>query len=123
MAKQPRLRYGMPERWAVEWGEDQHGMFMGFGVGEVVQRLRYIPPGRFLMGSPEGELGRWQDEGPQHEAVVTGALQALELVPVETHGSGTSCRAAAAFTRSTLYTASPVQIAARLSMRRVSSGS
>ena len=67
MAKQPRLRYGMPERWAVEWGEDQHGMFMGFGVGEVVQRLRYIPPGRFLMGSPEGELGRWQDEGPQHE--------------------------------------------------------
>ena len=66
MAKQPRLRYGMPERWAVEWGEDQHGMFMGFGVGEVVQRLRYIPPGRFLMGSPEGELGRWEDEGPQH---------------------------------------------------------
>ena len=67
MAKQPRLRYGMPERWAVEWGEDQHGMFMGFGVGEVVQRLRYIPPGRFLMGSPEIELGRFYDEGPQHE--------------------------------------------------------
>jgi len=67
MAKQPRLRYGMPERWAVEWGEDQHGMFMGFGVGEVVQRLRYIPPGRFLMGSPEDELGRLEREGPQHE--------------------------------------------------------
>ena len=67
MAKQPRLRYGVPEPWAVEWGEDQHGMFMGFGVGEVVQRLRYIPPGRFLMGSPENELGRWSDEGPQHE--------------------------------------------------------
>ena len=66
MAKQPRLRYGMPERWAVEWGEDQHGMFMGFGVGEVVQRLRYIPPGRFLMGSPESELGRFDHEGPQH---------------------------------------------------------
>lgn len=67
MAKQPRLRYGVPEPWAVEWGEDQHGMFMGFGVGEVVQRLRYIPPGRFLMGSPESELGRWSAEGPQHE--------------------------------------------------------
>lgn len=66
MAKQPRLRYGMPEPWAVEWGEDQHGMFMGFGAGAVVQRLRYIPPGRFLMGSPENELGRWEDEGPQH---------------------------------------------------------
>ena len=67
MAKQPRLRYGIPEPWAVEWGHDQHGMFMGFGVGEVVQRLRYIPPGRFLMGSPKSELGRWQDEGPRHE--------------------------------------------------------
>ncbi len=66
MAKQPRLRYGMPEPWAVEWGQDHHGMFMGFGVGEVVQRLRYMPPGRFLMGSPEGELGRYGDEGPQH---------------------------------------------------------
>ena len=67
MAKQPRLRYGMPEPWAVEWGEDQHGMFMGFGAGAVVQRLRYIPPGRFLMGTPEGELGRLERERPQHE--------------------------------------------------------
>jgi formylglycine-generating enzyme required for sulfatase activity len=41
-------------------------MFMAFGVGDVVQRLRHIHPGRFLMGSPESELGRWEDEGPQH---------------------------------------------------------
>lgn len=40
---------------------------MGFGVGELVQKLRYIPPGRFLMGSSTREAGRSDDEGPQHE--------------------------------------------------------
>ena len=29
--------------------------------------MRALPAGRFLMGSPEGELGRDADEGPQHE--------------------------------------------------------
>ena len=36
-------------------------------VGDVDHRLRWIPPGRFLMGSPETEVGRWDDEGPVHE--------------------------------------------------------
>jgi len=56
----------MPEPWAVEWGEDRHGLFMSFAVDDCVQRLRYIPPGRFLMGSPASELGRWDNEGRQH---------------------------------------------------------
>jgi formylglycine-generating enzyme required for sulfatase activity len=29
--------------------------------------LVLIPGGTFIMGSPEDELGRWDDEGPQHE--------------------------------------------------------
>ncbi len=29
--------------------------------------MRWIPAGRFWMGSPEDEEGRWNDEGPQHE--------------------------------------------------------
>jgi formylglycine-generating enzyme required for sulfatase activity len=32
----------------------------------VVTHLRWIPPGRFLMGSPDEEVGRDSDEGPQH---------------------------------------------------------
>jgi formylglycine-generating enzyme required for sulfatase activity len=32
----------------------------------VVTHLRWIPPGRFLMGSPDDEVGRDNDEGPQH---------------------------------------------------------
>lgn len=57
--------------WVVERGEDRHGLFMSFAVGEVVQKLRWIPPGRFTMGSPENEAGRWVAEGPQHEVELT----------------------------------------------------
>ena len=30
-----------------------------------------IPPGTFLMGSPEGEPGRYSDEGPQHKVTIS----------------------------------------------------
>jgi len=53
--------------WAAELGEDRFGRFATFRVGEVAQRMRRIPPGRFLMGSPEWEAGRSDNEGPQHE--------------------------------------------------------
>ena len=32
--------------------------------------MRWIPPGRFLMGSPDGEEGRYDDEGPRHEVTL-----------------------------------------------------
>jgi len=65
------LRHGIPEPWAVEWGEDRFGVFTGFAVGSVVQRMRWVPPGRFTMGSPESEVGRWDSEGPQHDVALT----------------------------------------------------
>ena len=42
-------------------------------IGEGVQPLRMmlIPPGSFLMGSPEDELERLDTEGPQHEVTLT----------------------------------------------------
>lgn len=55
-----------PASWAIEWGEDRFGPFMSFGVGQgvnqVVQRMRWVPPGRFGMGSPAPEEGRYKDE-------------------------------------------------------------
>jgi len=42
----------------------------GAPLGPVRQRLRWIPPGRFLMGSPPDEDGRYSDEGPQHEVTI-----------------------------------------------------
>ena len=62
---------GAAPAWACAWGDDRYGVWAAFRVGEAVHRMRWISPGRFVMGSPEGEAGRWEDEGPQHEVVLT----------------------------------------------------
>lgn len=64
------LELGIPPGWASEWGEDRFGPFVAFDVRGVQQRLRWIPAGRFVMGSPKDEPGRYDDEGPQHEVTV-----------------------------------------------------
>ena len=67
-----RLAEGVPPDWASEWGEDRSGVFLGFTVGDAVaQRMRWIVPGRFLMGSPEDEEGRFDSEGPRHEVTIS----------------------------------------------------
>ena len=58
--------------WASAIGTDQFGEWADIAVpaanGSVVtQRLRAIPAGKFRMGSPASEEGRWKDEGPVHE--------------------------------------------------------
>jgi formylglycine-generating enzyme required for sulfatase activity len=52
--------------WAARRGQDATGRFADIVVNGITQRLRWIPPGRFRMGSPAGELGRFDDEGPLH---------------------------------------------------------
>jgi formylglycine-generating enzyme required for sulfatase activity len=37
----------------------------------IGMKLRLIPPGEFMMGSPELEEGRFSDEGPQHRVRLT----------------------------------------------------
>ena len=60
------LHRGIPPPWASEWGEDRlHGPWCAFEFGEVVQRLRWISPGAFRMGSPKDEEGRFAWEGPR----------------------------------------------------------
>jgi len=61
---------GCPPEWASEWGEDRYGVFVAFTLEAVTQRLRWIPPGRFLMGSPDDEPGRDEEEGPQHSETI-----------------------------------------------------
>lgn len=58
------------EGWASAAGRDAYGLWAEFTVGKVVQRMRWVPPGTFVMGSPEGEVGRWEDEVP-HEVTLT----------------------------------------------------
>ena len=61
------LSSGHAPAWASGWGQDRDGVFVEISVDDVIQRLRWCPPGRFLMGSPKDEVDRWNDEGPQTE--------------------------------------------------------
>lgn len=51
-----------PTDWASAFGQDPYGLWCGIEVGEVRQRLRWIPPGEFLMGSAPNEEARRGDE-------------------------------------------------------------
>ncbi len=57
--------------WPSRSGQDSYGEWASFEVGGVEQRLRWIPPGKFTMGTPESEAGRWGAEGPQHQVTLT----------------------------------------------------
>ncbi|MEM7201931.1 MAG: formylglycine-generating enzyme family protein [Planctomycetota bacterium] len=58
--------------WAVAHGRDEFGAWADLEVRGVVQRMRWIPPGRFIMGSPESQLGRWEDEVPHGVGLTDG---------------------------------------------------
>ena len=61
-------------RWANAVGADDYGLWVDVVVEQERFRLRWVPPGRFLMGSPESEWGRFDDEGPQHEVLISEGL-------------------------------------------------
>jgi formylglycine-generating enzyme required for sulfatase activity len=63
-----------PPPWAEAWGDDRFGLWAALLAGEVTQRMRYLPPGSFLMGSPPDEAQRNGDEGPQHQVTLTQGL-------------------------------------------------
>jgi formylglycine-generating enzyme required for sulfatase activity len=60
-----------PPEFAAAWGDDRYGLWADLEVDgakpdePVVQRLRWIEPGRFRLGSPDDEPGRDRNEGPQ----------------------------------------------------------
>jgi len=49
----------------------EFGNFADLRVGKAVQRFRWIEPGEFLMGSPDDEPERFDDEGPQHRVRIS----------------------------------------------------
>ncbi|WP_413207865.1 formylglycine-generating enzyme family protein [Rhodospirillum sp. A1_3_36] len=57
--------------WASAVGRDRFGLWSELTVEGVTQRLRWCPPGRFLMGSPAEEPGRYDDEGPQTDICIS----------------------------------------------------
>jgi formylglycine-generating enzyme required for sulfatase activity len=61
------VRRWEPEPWAAAAGRDRFGPWADADIKGVILRFRWIPSGRFVMGSPESEAGRYDNEGPQHE--------------------------------------------------------
>ena len=59
---------GQPPTWAEDWGLDSYGPWVSFRVprNDAMQRMRWIVPGRFMMGSPDTEEDRLENEGPVH---------------------------------------------------------
>jgi len=70
-----------PPVFADAWGDDRHGLWANLvlaggpgddpSASDVIQRFRWIEPGRFRMGSPEDEPERQDREGPQHWVKLT----------------------------------------------------
>ena len=66
-APDSRLPNVFPESWADSYGQDRYGIWHGVYVREIEFRFRWIPPGRFWMGSPADEPERFEWEGPQQQ--------------------------------------------------------
>jgi formylglycine-generating enzyme required for sulfatase activity len=73
-----RFPAAFPPPFADAWGDDPYGLWAEFALsgaaGDVIQRLRWIEPGSFLMGSPKDEPERDEDEGPRHVVTLTRGL-------------------------------------------------
>jgi formylglycine-generating enzyme required for sulfatase activity len=72
------MMHGIPPVWARAWGESKFGVYAAFYLGDVVQHLRWIPPGRFWMGSPDTETGRWDREGPRHLVTIRSGFWMMD---------------------------------------------
>lgn len=68
---QPKTRSNDPKVVQTKPTKDQYGKKMTVRVGTAVQVFRWVGPRTFMQGSPKGEAGRWDDEGPQREVELT----------------------------------------------------
>lgn len=65
-------------KWAERAGEDSSGIWAEFSIRGVFFQFRKIKAGTFMMGSPEDEIGRLNDEGPQHKVTISKAFWLAE---------------------------------------------
>jgi formylglycine-generating enzyme required for sulfatase activity len=85
---------GFPYKWCSNSGEDEFGIWLEISVRGIIQRMRWMNPGRFLMGSPHDEIHRHHSES-QHEVTLskgfwiadTTCSQELWLAVMETNPS------------------------------------
>lgn len=68
-----RLRFGQitKPQWASDIGRDVYGLWVRLQVDGVHQRLRWIPPGRFWMGSAVDDPQAFESEQSRHQVDIT----------------------------------------------------
>jgi formylglycine-generating enzyme required for sulfatase activity len=65
------VQYGFKQPgWADAIGVDRYGIYADFSIKKVIQRMRLILPGEFMMGSPANEPKRWEWE-IHHKVMLT----------------------------------------------------
>jgi formylglycine-generating enzyme required for sulfatase activity len=68
-------RNPVPADWSDRWNNGGFRVVCDYRPPQITNsigmKLARIPPGKFLMGSPENEPGRQANEGPQHEVKIT----------------------------------------------------
>lgn len=67
----PLLPFDFPPTWASAWGDDRWGIWADLEASGVVQRMRWVPPGEFMMGSDDDDDLAASDEKPAHRVRLT----------------------------------------------------
>ena len=69
-----QLREGFVQPdWAEDFGLDAYGLYAVFAIDGIEQRMRWVAPGEFVMGSPETEPERLHEE-IQHDVILSWGL-------------------------------------------------
>ena len=80
----PFWKDGAVPPFVSDFGCDKIGPWFEFAIegrdGFVKQRLRWIPPGTFMMGSPNNEKGRDANEGPRHKVNISRGFWLFDTV-------------------------------------------
>jgi len=63
--------FDWPPRWASAWGDDQFGLWSDVEVHDARQRMRWIEPGGFFMGSSGFSDQSGLDCSPRHHVILT----------------------------------------------------
>jgi formylglycine-generating enzyme required for sulfatase activity len=71
--QKPEINRELKGEWIIAQAALPKELVVDLGGG-VKMKLVCIPPGKFQMGSPKDEEGRFDDEGPQHEVTLTKAF-------------------------------------------------
>ncbi|BCG65534.1 MAG: formylglycine-generating enzyme [Methyloprofundus sp.] len=61
-----------PPTWASAYGQDHNGYWLEISIYQQTLCFRWIPKGKFTMGSAEDEKGRYDDEDPHVVTISRG---------------------------------------------------